>query len=123
MGNSRLSLGARGEERCAAYLESIGYEIVEKNFRCKSGEIDIVAREGGDVVFVEVKTRRSKYAGCASEAVNRDKRRKLFSAAEVYLAEREIGEVNCRFDVAEVYFADGSPVSVELIKGAFSGEE
>ncbi len=87
------------------------------------GEIDIVARDGGDLVFVEVKTRRSDTDSAASEAVGFRKRGRIVRTALNYLDERGLGEVGCRFDVAEVYFVNGRPVTVEVIKGAFSAEE
>ena len=122
MGTDRAALGRRGEWRAVRHLESLGYEIIERNYRCRHGEIDIVAREAGDLVFVEVKTRRSKSFGCPSESVDSRKQRKLISSGRQYLIERDLGEIDCRFDVAEVYFLDGQPVKVEVIKGAFSAD-
>ncbi len=116
------ALGRNGEDRAARHLESQGYTVVERNYRCMGGEIDIVAREGGDLVFVEVKTRRSDTDCAASEAVDLRKRRKIVRAAFSYLNERGLGETDCRFDVVEVYFVNGRPVTVEVIKGAFSAE-
>lgn len=116
-------LGRNGEDRAARYLESQGYEIVERNYHCRGGEIDIIAREAGDLVFVEVKTRRSADDSAASEAVDARKRAKIVKSAWSYLSDRGLGEVGCRFDVAEVYFINGKPVTVEVIKGAFSAEE
>ncbi len=116
-------LGRNGEDRAARYLEAQGYEIVERNYHCRGGEIDIIAREAGDLVFVEVKTRRSAADSAASEAVDVRKRAKIVKSAWSYLGERGLGEVGCRFDVAEVYFINGGPVTVEVIKGAFSAEE
>ncbi len=75
------------------------------------------------MAFVEVKTRRSDSDGCASEGVDRRKRRRIVLSALSYLQERGLGEIDCRFDIAEVYFVDGRPVTVDLIKGAFSAEE
>jgi putative endonuclease len=103
-------------------LESLGYEIIERNYRCRGGEIDIVAREGGDLVFVEVKPRRSLDFGSGSEAVDARKQQKLILAAQTYLIERDLGEIDARFDIAEVYFIDGSPATIELTKGAFAAE-
>ena len=122
MGTRRAALGARGEERAAQHLESLGYEIVERNYRCRHGEIDIIAREKGDLVFVEVKTRRNNSFGYPSEAVDSRKRNKLALSGEQYLIDRDLGEIDCRFDVAEVYFIDGRPVSVDILTGAFSAD-
>lgn len=122
MATLRAALGRNGEDRAARYLESEGYEIVERNYHCRSGEIDIIAREAGDLVFVEVKTRRSDTDSAASEAVDSRKRAKIVRSAWSYLSERQLGEIGCRFDVAEVYFVNGRPVTVEITKGAFSAE-
>ena len=85
--NERGKLGKEGEDRACAYLETCGYRIVERNFRCRSGEIDIVAAEerGGIICFVEVKTRRGCAFGLPKEAVDRRKQRKLCAAAKYYI--------------------------------------
>lgn len=123
MGTQRAALGRRGEGRAVRYLESLGYEIVERNYRCRHGEIDVIARDGGDLAFVEVKTRRTDEDGCPSAAVDLRKRRRIVLSAWNYLQEKDLGEIDCRFDVAEVYFVDGRRVRVDLIKGAFSADE
>ena len=122
MRTSASALGARGEERAAKHLESLGYTIVERNYRCRHGEIDIIARENGDLVFVEVKSRRNTSFGYPSEAVDSRKQRKLALSGEQYLIDRDLGEIDCRFDIAEVYFINGSPVKVEVVRGAFSAD-
>lgn len=122
MGTDRAALGNRGEGLAVRHLESLGCEIVERNYRCKHGEIDIIARDGSDLVFVEVKTRRNTSFGYPSEAVDSRKQRKLILSAEHFLTERNLGEIDCRFDIAEVYFIDGRPKTVEMIKGAFSAD-
>lgn len=122
MKTDKTMLGDRGEERTARYLESIGYEILERNYRCRGGEIDIVAREGDDLVFVEVKSRRNTNSGFPSEAVDSRKQRKLIIAGRQFLIDRDLGEVSCRFDIAEVFFRDAEPVSVNMIKGAFADD-
>lgn len=123
MRRDRAALGIRGENLAAGHLESLGYEIVERNYRCAHGEIDMVAREAGDLVFVEVKTRSGGGAFASpSEAVDSRKRRKLALAGECYLIERDLAEVDCRFDVVEVYLRAGRPATVEVIKGAFSAD-
>lgn len=123
MGTQRSALGQHGEDRAVRYLESKGYTIIERNYHCRHGEIDIIAHDGGDLVFVEVKTRRSDTDSAASEAVGVRKRSRIVHTAINYLSERRLGEIDCRFDVAEVYFVNGRPVTVEIIKGAFSAEE
>ena len=119
--NERGKLGKEGEDRACAYLETCGYRIVERNFRCRSGEIDIVAAEerGGVICFVEVKTRRGCAFGLPKEAVDRRKQRKLCAAAKYYmLCHREYENCLLRMDVVEMlHLASG--IYVNHIKGAF----
>lgn len=122
MKTNKTLLGDQGEDRTVRFLETAGYEIVERNYRCRGGEIDIVARERDDLVFVEVKSRRNTISGYPSEAVDPRKQRKLITAGRQYLIDRDLGEISCRFDIAEVYFTAGEPVKIELIKGAFADD-
>ena len=124
MGTDKSLLGAKGELLAESRLKEMGYAILEKNYRrLPLGEIDIVARHGSDLVFVEVKTRRSELFGSAAESVGKKKRRRITRAAMCYVSEHNLGEVDCRFDVAEVYMKNGAPVTVEVIQGAFFAEE
>lgn len=75
---------------------------------------------GTDLVFVEVKTRRNMSFGYPSEAVDSRKQAKLVRAARNYLADRNLGEVDARFDIVEVFFENGKPVKIEVVKGAFA---
>lgn len=102
-------------------LKRQGFEIVTTNYRSKYGEIDIIAREGGDLVFVEVRSRRTDELVYPGESVDRRKQSKIVRTAQHYLAANNL-DVDCRFDVAEVRFERGKPVSVKLIKAAF-GED
>ncbi len=92
-------LGKRGEEAAAAYLERVGMTIVERNWRCKSGEVDLVALEGHEIVFVEVKTRRSTATGQPEEAVTPTKQRRYRRIALAYLQQAGLEDVSVRFDV------------------------
>ncbi|MBC7105406.1 MAG: YraN family protein [Firmicutes bacterium] len=96
---SRTGRGRRGEEEAAAYLARRGYEIVARNYRCPWGEVDIVAREGGTLVFVEVRSRTSLAFGLPEESVDRRKRARLRRAARHYLYSRGGPADGCRFDV------------------------
>lgn len=117
----RKELGVRGEDIAVRHLESLGFEVLERNFRCKAGEIDIVARKGHLVAFVEVKTRRPGPFGTAREQITGAKRRKIVKAARAYVADRGIVPAHYRFDVVAIdILPDGAP-SVELIAGAFDG--
>jgi putative endonuclease len=94
--------GAHGEELACRFLESHGYEIVARNFGCRAGEIDIVARKDGRTVFIEVKERRKTGHGSAMEAVPREKRYRVIRAAKLYAMTRGLSESALRFDVIAV---------------------
>jgi putative endonuclease len=107
--------GSGGEEAAAAWLERQGYRIVERNWRCRSGEIDLVVRRGSVTAFVEVKERRNEDHGLGLEAVTWGKRLRLIRAARLYAAARGLTETDLRFDVVSV---DGRDVRHE--PGAFN---
>ena len=96
-------LGAFGEAAAAEFLRKKKYEILAMNYRCRLGELDIVARQKETFVFAEVKLRREGGFATAAEAVTPAKQRRLLLAAEAWLAENELEDVPCRFDVIEVY--------------------
>ena len=102
MGNKRL-LGTQKEQQAAAYLESAGFEILERNYRCRTGEIDLIAADGPALVFVEVKYRRSGAYGSPAEAVDGRKQRTICRVADYYRMRHGIpyGQA-CRFDVVAV---------------------
>ncbi len=110
--------GARGEELAAAYLRRKGYEILCRNYRCARGEIDIVAKDGQVLVFVEVKTGRSHSFGPPESWVDRRKQEHLGQAAAVYLEERGLEDVDCRFDVVAVRW-EHDEARVQHIENAF----
>ncbi len=112
MENYRKKLGDRGEELAADYLEKHGYAILERKYTIRGGEIDLIAKKDGTVVFAEVKTRTFDSArkyGRASEAVDKAKIRYVVRAAERYVEENQerCGECDFRFDVIEVYTPSG----------------
>ncbi len=98
----KQALGAKGEDAAAAYLERAGLHLVERNWRCQLGEIDIVAIDGETLVLCEVKTRRTRRTGRPEEAVGPAKQRKLKRLADAYLA--QAGDLACpvRFDVVAI---------------------
>ena len=102
---SRL-LGRWGEERAAAYLRDKGYLLKAANWRCRFGELDLVAEDGTCLCFVEVKLRKNGRFGAACEAVTPAKQRKLRAAAEMYLLNHPT-TLQPRFDVAEIYAPQG----------------
>ena len=100
---TNTSLGILGEKAAAAYvLHTKRYVIVEKNYRNRLGEIDIIARDGACLVFIEVKTRQSRRCGRPAEAVERHKQKKIVLTAKAYLHQHNLWNQPCRFDVIEV---------------------
>jgi putative endonuclease len=96
------SLGRRGELAAARYLESHGYTVVDRNWRCRLGEIDLVLLDGRTVVFCEVKTRSQRIHGLPEEAVSPVKQRRLVRLARAYLAHAGIVDAAVRFDVVAI---------------------
>lgn len=115
---SHLALGAAGENAAVRALEREGYVILARGYRTRAGELDIVARDGACLVFVEVKTRADLACGHPAEAVTPRKQRKLIAMALDYLVRNDVREGSCRFDVVAVVLAD-SGERVEIIRDAF----
>ena len=114
----KIITGKEGEKIAAAYLKKNGYRIIEINFRCPIGEIDIVAKEKDDLVFVEVKTRKSMELGYPEQAVGIRKQKKMSQLALWYLQKRKVADTNARFDVVAVTIIPENN-EVKLIKNAF----
>jgi len=111
--------GQKGESLAASFLRRQGYTIRRVNWRCRQGEIDIIAEEGETLVFVEVKTRRRTAHGRPIEAVTRQKQRRILHAAALYAVSNDFAERPMRFDVVEVFEgADGA--SCRLQRAAFT---
>ena len=106
--------GARAEDLCAELLRRAGLVLVERNWRCRHGEIDLIAEERGTLVFAEVRMRSGRGFGGAAESVTAAKRSRLLAAARLYLSRRP--QSPCRFDVLLV---DGPASRVEWIRDAF----
>jgi putative endonuclease len=116
----RRALGAAGEERVARWYVASGYQVVDRNWRCREGELDLVVARGHDLVFCEVKTRRSTAFGAPVEAVTTTKQRRLRVLASRWLAAHpEVHARNLRFDVASVLAITGSDPVVEVYEAAF----
>lgn len=96
-------IGHFGESIAAQYLEKMGCEILDRNFCCRMGEIDIVAKEKDVIVFVEVKTRQSDNLGLPREAIDKEKIKHMRRAASVYMLANHLQDMEVRFDVMEVY--------------------
>ena len=118
----RLAPGQSGEEIACRHLRSRGYLILERNFRCRSGEVDIVARQGEATVFVEVKERRGESHGRGHEAVTFGKRRRVIRAARLYASSRELSERRLRFDVISVDWTEGRQPRIRHDEGAFDSD-
>ncbi|MBS3886097.1 MAG: YraN family protein [Dethiobacter sp.] len=110
------SLGKKGEELAATYLAGQGYVILARNWCCQSGELDIVAKDGDTLVFIEVKTRSSTFCGSPAEAVDAKKQEKVRLVARHYLYENKTGAAKYRFDVVAVNATDKT---ISIIKNAF----
>ena len=110
-------LGKEGEDQAARFLTKKGYRIVERNYRTRSGEIDLIALHDGAVVFIEVKTRTSNAFGAPELAVNPRKQQRMVKAALGYIKYKKLHQVPCRFDVVAITTA--AEKEVELIQNAF----
>jgi putative endonuclease len=114
----KKELGKKGEELALRFLKKKGYQIIEKNYVCKMGEMDIIAKEKDTLVFVEVKTRTSTTFGPPQLAVNSSKQRQLSKVALNYLKEKRLGDVKARFDVVAILLGQKGE-EIELIRDAF----
>ena len=99
----RHEIGKEGEEYAAQYLASQGYQIIERNFECRQGEIDIIAKDKQEYVFIEVKTRQNSHYGMPCEAVTQIKQKHIWNATKYYLYSHKLEDKFIRFDVIEVY--------------------
>ena len=116
--DGRGEIGRRGEALAAELLRAKGLTIVERNFRCRAGEIDLVALDGPTLVFVEVRSRRGDRAGTPLESVDPRKRARVTRVARHFLATRGLAEQDVRFDVVGIRF-DQEPPAVEHLSAAF----
>jgi putative endonuclease len=120
---SRRWLGISGEEAAAAWLETQGYVVLARNVRTRDGEIDLVARQGTVVAFIEVKSRTTARFGHPTEAIVPWKRRRLARQAAVYLHRWGLDDCAARFDAVAVHLdADGRTVAIEHIADAFQAD-
>ena len=113
------ALGARGEARAEEFLRNAGWRIVDRRFRCRGGEIDLIAIDGEIVVFVEVKARAGTGYGMPTEAVVPLKQRRIARTALAWLARNDALEQRCRFDVIEIVAEPGTPETIRHIADAF----
>jgi putative endonuclease len=118
-GTENKALGKRGEEIAAVYLKGQKYTVIERNFLCKGGEVDIVARDGKTIVFVEVKSRRNLSFGPPQLALTPFKQRQISKAALTWLAKNRLHEASARFDVIAIILRDHEVPQIEHIRNAF----
>jgi putative endonuclease len=118
MTHARQTLGKTGEDLACRELERRGYAIVARRYRERTGELDIIARDGATLVFVEVKTRDDLRFGDGAEAVTARKRRRMVRLAIEYMARQHSTDCPCRFDVVSIHFEAGQPV-LDVFQNAF----
>jgi len=119
---ARQQLGRWGEDTAVRHLQTAGYHIVQRNYRCPAGEMDIIARQGEEWVFVEVKTRRGDAHGRPEDAITPAKAARLLQIAQHYLQEQELNDVDWRVDMVAVELdARGKLLRVEQIENAVTG--
>ena len=118
-------LGRRGEDLAVAFLEELGYHVLDRNYRFERREVDVVCfapaeddRLGGEIVFVEVKTRSGDVFGRPEEAVGHEKQERVIEAARAYLYEKKLEGASCRFDVVSVMTGPSGP-EIEHFPDAF----
>ena len=119
METTSQTLGVIGEELAYHFLSREGYKILLKNYECALGEIDLIAKESGALIFVEVKTRSSEALGSPAESVTHQKRQQIIKVAQYYLKRYGIKDVSCRFDVVSILIPRGEKPRIEVIKNAF----
>ena len=118
MENRKQVLGREGEGIAERYLKKQGFTLLERNYRCPLGELDLIALDRKVLVFVEVKTRTSDSSGSPLESVDRRKQRQIIKTALYFLSQKRLHDRDARFDVVGISYVGGKPV-VEHIRNAF----
>jgi len=120
-GADRQRVGSIGERAATRFLKKHGFRILQRNYRCPLGEIDIVAAEKDVLVFVEVKTRRSHEYGEPLESVPAAKQRQIRRTAQHYVSRHGLDDLDARFDIVGITLGDdGRPAEIELVRSAFT---
>lgn len=119
MGKESKEIGTSGEERSCRYLEQNGFVILERNYHSQQGEIDIIAKDGEFLVFIEVKNYSFRSYGSPLGAIGKSKRQSIIHAAQTYLYKKNIKDTNCRFDVLTIHRKFNGSCVIEHIKDAF----
>ena len=118
---SKRAVGEAAEKRALAFLEASGLRLVEANYYCRSGEVDLIMEEGEDLVFVEVRYRADTHSGHPFETIGQKKQRRIAAAARHYLTVRNVGERPIRFDTVAVIGPGDSP-TIEHVRDGFRPE-
>ncbi len=118
MTKERLELGRLGEGLARKKIKSFGYHFMASNYRCPLGEVDLIAKDGDTIVFIEIKTRKGRSLGYAKEAVHEKKKRQLSKVALAYLKSTGLWGSKARFDVVAIQLREGRP-EIEWVKNAF----
>ena len=118
MTKERIDLGKIGEDLALRKVKRLGYKVVARNYRCPLGEIDLIAKDRGCLVFIEIKTRKGKSVGYAKEAVDGRKRRQISKVALAYMKSNDCMDVKARFDVIAINIM-GDQKEIEVITNAF----
>jgi len=119
MSNRRITIGRHGEDIAAKYLRRQGFKVIKQNYRCRLGEIDIIARDGEELVFIEVKTRTSHSCGHPAQAVDRRKQGQLVKAAQTFMTETKQHDSPARFDVVAIQLEEDMAAEIDHIRNAF----
>jgi putative endonuclease len=119
MNNKPQILGKKGEELAIKYLVQKGYKIIQRNFRMPGGEIDIIAKDKGILVFIEVKNYSYKNFYMPLYSLSHKKKMRIYRAAEEYLYRKDIINNDCRFDIVWIYTDKNKRQEIELIRNAF----
>ncbi len=118
MSKQNLYLGKLGEEAAVGLLKDNGYKILQKNYKTKLGEIDIIAKDKDTICFIEVKTRQTDRFGSPCEAISKFKQRQISKAALTFLKEKNILDKKARFDIVSIIYSKEKP-KLDLIRDAF----
>jgi putative endonuclease len=116
MPSARSQLGAQGESIAAAHLEAQGMRIVDRNFHSRYGEVDLIAEQGEEIIFVEVKTRRTAAYGTPEESVTPRKRQRLLITAQTYLQQHALDQRPWRIDVVAITLQRSGPAVINHIQ-------
>lgn len=118
MKTAKQLLGKQSEDLAARYLQKVGYKIITKNYSCRQGEIDLIAREKDVLVFVEVRSKQNQRYGLPIETIDKNKQMKIKKAAANYLHQQGKNDCYCRFDAVAVLWEDNIP-QISLYRDAF----